>query len=185
MPPYLQKEIRSNKRLWPGDPKDGGLRGPQTWEESHKVVLEYEQREAAHRAVSHSVYSATDFQSADPRRRLRASRPLRRLLRKEQLPRPKLARIRRLPLRRGSWQSDVAHPLRIGNVSTLDSFEEGDALGLTCYLCGHCRALVNRPQAWHAKRRALVNRPQAWHTVHASRSRTATDKQSNACPLGP
>ena len=66
MPPYLQKEIRNDKRLWPGDPKDGGLRGPQTWEESHKVVLEYEQREAAHRAVSHSVYTATGSQSADP-----------------------------------------------------------------------------------------------------------------------
>ena len=46
-----------------GDPKDGGLRGPQTWEECHKVVLEYEQREAAHRAVSHSVYSASGSQS--------------------------------------------------------------------------------------------------------------------------
>ena len=66
MPPYLQKEIRNDKRLWLGDPKDGGLRGPQTWEECHKVVLEYEQREAAHRAVSHAVYSATGSQSADP-----------------------------------------------------------------------------------------------------------------------
>ena len=65
MPPYLQKEIRNDKRLWLGDPKDGGLRGPQTWEECHKVVLEYEQREAAHRAVSHSVYT-TGSQGADP-----------------------------------------------------------------------------------------------------------------------
>ena len=36
-----------------------GLRSPATWEESHKVVLEYEQREAAHRAVAHSTYSTT------------------------------------------------------------------------------------------------------------------------------
>ena len=36
------------------DGKDVGLRSPATWEESHKVVLEYEQREAAHRAVAHA-----------------------------------------------------------------------------------------------------------------------------------
>ena len=57
MPPHLQKEIRQDKRIWPGDAKDVGLRSPATWEESHKVVLEYEQREAAHRAVAHSTYS--------------------------------------------------------------------------------------------------------------------------------
>ena len=59
MPPHLQKEIRQDKRIWPGDAKDVGLRPPATWEESHKVVLEYEQREAAHRAVAHSTYSTT------------------------------------------------------------------------------------------------------------------------------
>ena len=59
MPPHLQKEIRQDKRIWPGDAKDVGLRSPATWEESHKVVLEYEQREAAHRAVAHSTYSTT------------------------------------------------------------------------------------------------------------------------------
>ena len=31
MPPYLEKAKRNDKRLWLGDPKDGGLRGPQTW----------------------------------------------------------------------------------------------------------------------------------------------------------
>ena len=46
MPPHLQKEIRQDKRIWPGDGKDVGLRSPATWEESHKLVLEYEQREA-------------------------------------------------------------------------------------------------------------------------------------------
>ena len=59
MPPHLQKEIRQDKRIWPGDAKDVGLRSPATWEESHKVVLEYEQREAAHRAVAHSTSSTT------------------------------------------------------------------------------------------------------------------------------
>ena len=42
------QEIRQDKRIWPGDGKDVGLRSLATWEESHKVVLEYEQREAAH-----------------------------------------------------------------------------------------------------------------------------------------
>ncbi|OLP83939.1 hypothetical protein AK812_SmicGene35243 [Symbiodinium microadriaticum] len=46
MPPHLQKEIRQDKRIWPGDAKEVGLRSPAMWEESHKVVLEYEQREA-------------------------------------------------------------------------------------------------------------------------------------------
>ena len=43
-----------------------GLRSPATWEESHKVVLEYEQREAAHRAVAHSTYSTTAGEPSDP-----------------------------------------------------------------------------------------------------------------------
>ena len=66
MPPHLQKEIRQDKRIWPGDAKDVGLRSPATWEESHKVVLEYEQREAAHRAVAHSTYSTTAGEVPDP-----------------------------------------------------------------------------------------------------------------------
>ena len=41
LPPHLQKEIRSDKRLWPGDAKEVGLRSPATWQECHKVVLEY------------------------------------------------------------------------------------------------------------------------------------------------
>ena len=65
MPPHLQKEIRQDKRIWPGDAKDVGLRSPATWEESHKVVLEYEQREAAHRAVAHSTYSTTAGEAPD------------------------------------------------------------------------------------------------------------------------
>ena len=68
MPPHLnlQKEIRQDKRIWPGDAKDVGLRSPATWEECHKVVLEYEQREAAHRAVAHSTYSTTAGEVPDP-----------------------------------------------------------------------------------------------------------------------
>ena len=66
MPPHLQKEICQDKRIWPGDTKDIGLRSPQTWEECHKVVLEYEQREAAHRAVAHSTYSTTPGEPSDP-----------------------------------------------------------------------------------------------------------------------
>ena len=66
MPPHLQKEIQQDKRIWPGDAKDVGLRSPATWEESHKVVLEFEQREAAHRAVAHSTYSTTAGDPADP-----------------------------------------------------------------------------------------------------------------------
>ena len=42
MPPHLQKEIRADKRLWPAD-ETPVLRAPRTWEESHKVVLEFEQ----------------------------------------------------------------------------------------------------------------------------------------------
>ena len=66
MPPHLQKEIRQDKRIWPGDAKEVGLRSPATWEESHKVVLEYEQREAAHRAVAHSTCSTTAGEPSDP-----------------------------------------------------------------------------------------------------------------------
>ena len=56
MPAYLQKEIRGDKRLWRGE---STLRGPQTWEEAHRVVLEYEQREATHKATANAVYMAT------------------------------------------------------------------------------------------------------------------------------
>ena len=55
MPPYLQKEIRSDKRLWKGE---ATLRGPATWEEAHRVVLEIEQREATHKATANSVLVA-------------------------------------------------------------------------------------------------------------------------------
>ena len=41
------------------------MRAPRTWEESHKVVLEFEQREAAHKAVANAVYTASSS-SADP-----------------------------------------------------------------------------------------------------------------------
>ena len=61
MPANLQKEIRSDKRLWPTDQKDprgsATLRGPKTWEQAHKVVLEYEHREATHSASANSVFT--------------------------------------------------------------------------------------------------------------------------------
>ena len=53
--PMLQKEIRKDRRLW--DPADSTLRGPRTWEEAHKVVLEYEAREATNKAAAVSVLS--------------------------------------------------------------------------------------------------------------------------------
>ena len=56
MPPTLQKEIRADKRIWASEDR---LRGPQTWEEAHRVVLEYEQREATNRATANAVYAAT------------------------------------------------------------------------------------------------------------------------------
>ena len=47
--------------LWPIDEKEPGgsatLRGPKTWEEAHKVVLEYEHREAIHRASANSIFT--------------------------------------------------------------------------------------------------------------------------------
>ena len=61
MPAVLQKEIRSDKRLWPTDEKEPGdsatLRGPKTWNEAHEVVLEYEHREATHRASANSLFT--------------------------------------------------------------------------------------------------------------------------------
>ena len=59
---YLRK--RADKRLWPAD-ETPVLRAPRTWEESHKLFLEYEQREAAHKAVANAVYTASSS-SADP-----------------------------------------------------------------------------------------------------------------------
>ena len=55
--PVLQKEIRRDKRIWP---KEAELRAPRTWEEAHKVVLEYEQRESTNRAQVSSVYAAEE-----------------------------------------------------------------------------------------------------------------------------
>ena len=55
--PVLQKEIRRDKRIWP---KEAELRAPRTWEEAHKVVLEYEQRESTNRAQVSSVYVAEE-----------------------------------------------------------------------------------------------------------------------------
>ncbi|CAK9017668.1 Pro-Pol polyprotein, partial [Durusdinium trenchii] len=57
MPMHLQKEIRGDKRLWKGETL---LRSPQTWEEAHRVVLEFEQREATRRATANAVYSYGD-----------------------------------------------------------------------------------------------------------------------------
>lgn len=55
MPPHLQKEIRSDKRLWRGETII--LRGQGTWEEARRVVLEYEQREATHRTTANAVFA--------------------------------------------------------------------------------------------------------------------------------
>ena len=52
----LQREIRSDKRLWGHEDQ---LRGPQTWEEAHRVVLEYEQREATNKATANAVFTTT------------------------------------------------------------------------------------------------------------------------------
>ena len=52
MPAHLQKEIRGDKRLWG---MESTLRGPQTWEEAHQVILEIEQREATHKATANSI----------------------------------------------------------------------------------------------------------------------------------
>jgi hypothetical protein len=56
--PTLQKEIRKDRRLW--DPADVTLRAPRTWEEAHKVVLEYEAREATNKAAASSVLTLTE-----------------------------------------------------------------------------------------------------------------------------
>ena len=55
--PVLQKEIRKDKRIWP---KETELRAPRSWEEAHKVVLEYEQRDSTNRAQVSSVYVAEE-----------------------------------------------------------------------------------------------------------------------------
>ena len=62
--PVLQKEIRRDKRIWP---KESELRAPRTWEEAHKVVLEYEQRESTNRAQVSSVYVAEDGPRRQPK----------------------------------------------------------------------------------------------------------------------
>ena len=64
MPPHLQKEIRSDKRLWKGE---SVLRGPLTWEEARRVVLEYEQREATHRATANAVLAAGSDMAPNPK----------------------------------------------------------------------------------------------------------------------
>ena len=55
--PVFHKEIRKDKRIWP---KETELRAPRSWEEAHKVVLEYEQRESTNRAQVSSVYVAEE-----------------------------------------------------------------------------------------------------------------------------
>ena len=65
MLPSLQKEIRADKRIWQEEDR---LRGPQTWEEARRVVLEFEQREATNRATASAVYAAASSSDAhDPR----------------------------------------------------------------------------------------------------------------------
>ena len=60
----LQKEIRADKRLWGSEDK---MRGPQTWEEAHRVVLEYEQREATARVAASTVYTVGDPHEEKPK----------------------------------------------------------------------------------------------------------------------
>ena len=55
--PTIQEEIRKDRRLW--DSADSTLRAPRTWEEAHKVVLEYEAREATNKAAASSVLTTT------------------------------------------------------------------------------------------------------------------------------
>ena len=62
MPPSLQKEIRADKRIWQEEDR---LRGPQTWEEAHRVVLEFEQREATNRATANAVYAASSSELSE------------------------------------------------------------------------------------------------------------------------
>ena len=78
MPAHLQKEIRGDKRLWG---MESTLRGPQTWEERHRVALEIEQCQATHKATANSFLN-TDVSgsSADKPQRRRRNR-LRRWLR--------------------------------------------------------------------------------------------------------
>ena len=61
--PVFHKEIRKDKRIWP---KETELRAPRSWEEAHKVVLEYEQRESTNRAQVSSVYVAEETQEKTP-----------------------------------------------------------------------------------------------------------------------
>ena len=61
----LQKEIRADRRLWGTEDR---LRGPQTWEEAHRVVLEYEQRESTNRATANAVYAATSQETEQKRK---------------------------------------------------------------------------------------------------------------------
>ena len=77
MPAHLQKEIRGDKRLWG---VESTLRGPQTWEEAHRVVLEIEQREATHKATANSILN-TDVSGSS------ADKPLAKL--KEELKKAK------------------------------------------------------------------------------------------------
>ena len=91
MPAHLQKEIRSDKRLWAGETQ---LRGPQTWEEAHRVVLEVEQREATHRATANAVYSTeTERQQQPPKKEPKKRRSQRR--RSSRFWRPQKARTAR------------------------------------------------------------------------------------------
>ena len=46
--------------------KESGLRGLQTCEEAHRVVLEYERREATNRATANAVYSLQDSDVGKP-----------------------------------------------------------------------------------------------------------------------
>lgn len=62
MPTHLQKEIRGDKRLWG---TEHTLRGPQTWEEAHRVVLEIEQREATHKATANSILNTDGGSTVD------------------------------------------------------------------------------------------------------------------------
>ena len=67
----LQKEVRADRRLWGTEDR---LRGPQTWEEAHRVVLEFEQREATNRATANAVY-AVGHETDKPAKKKKEDKP--------------------------------------------------------------------------------------------------------------
>ena len=53
----LQLAVRTDRRIWPGETI---IREPETWEEAHKVVLEFEQRKHLTKVAAQSVLATRD-----------------------------------------------------------------------------------------------------------------------------